>query len=129
MNAVTPLIAASESLETQANLSLARRLLAEAGCKIFDAHPAYRRTELDLIVVHPNRPACPAWIYPSRAGRLVIRPWANAAQARDLKRRLPAEHRSKLRLMISRPMPLTPAWHDWLSPASKREARLLGLPV
>lgn len=129
MNVHPQFAAPADRLELRTRMMLLRRLLREAGYWIFDVDPARRKTELDIIAVGPIYTTSPVWIYPSRTGRLVIRSGGSRFQAGRLRLSVPESHRRGLRMMISREMEQTPNWHDWLAPASRHEARLLGLPM
>ncbi len=128
MNVHSSLLPISDSLEMRGRITLLRRLLGKAGYLIFDANPDRRKTPIDIVVVHPLNPTAPYWLYPSRAGRIVVRPWVGGLGAWRLSyQHIPEEHRAMLKLIRSKPIPSKGHWYDWLSPASRIEARSLGL--
>lgn len=121
-----PSLKPAEQRELEGRTARLRQLLGEAGYKIFEVEPLRRRSELDLIVLRASHPTAPVWIYPSRTGRLILRPWTTSLkQTLRLRQDIPKRYRAGLRMLSSRPMPKGGEWHEWLSPAARAEARLL----
>lgn len=115
--------------ETAHKMEKVRSLLATAGYHPFRVSRERRRTSFDIIAVKKvGRLYIPLWLYPTRTGRVVVRPWRNRKGAsQELYRDISKKSRQSLRLFRSSPMPRTSVWYDWLTRASRKEAELLKL--
>lgn len=110
-------------------MKLLKMFIGEAGYNIFDVEESVSRTALDIIAANINRNTCPAWIYPSEKGRIVIRPFVGKYESDRLQVRIPASYKNKLRLIKSWPLPPKKEWWEMVSPESRKEARILGFNI
>jgi len=117
--------------EVAEKMERVRRLLANAGYETFRVSPKSRRTSFDILAVKVGTIFLePYWLYPTRTGRVVVRPWRDRkGSSYDLYRDISKQSRHSLRLFRSSPMPRTSVWYDWLTRASRKEAELLKLLV
>lgn len=104
-----------------------RSLLATAGYHSFRVSCERRRTAFDIIAVKKvNSLYIPIWLYPTKSGRVVVRPWRNRKGAsQELYREISEPTRKSLRLFRSVPMPKTDSLHEWFTQASRKEIKLL----
>lgn len=123
-------VSTADNDETCSHMRTLTKLLAEAGYYVFEVCDERRRTASDIIAVKKGKPITPFWIYPSKQGRIIVRPWTHGAASRELSYRdVNRNYRKPLRLVRSSPIAKSTkcGWQDWLSPSSKVEAEHLGL--
>lgn len=116
---------------TAQKMEKVRSLLATAGYHPFRVSRERRRTSFDIIAVKKvGRMYIPLWLYPTRTGRVVVRPWRNRKGAsQELYREISDLARKSLRLFRSVPMPKTDSLHEWFTHASRKEVKLLGWEI
>ncbi len=119
--------------EVAERMKRVKRLLANAGYETYRVGQKSRRSSFDILAVKVGEILLePYWLYPTKTGRVVVRPWrARKGAVKDLYRYIGEKNRKAHNLFSSRPMPRTSQshWYDWVTKASRKQARLLGRPV